>query len=1604
MQAHEGIQNLVKKVQSKLSSKGGKNTQLKTFANAFLAQGVEDDLHRYSPASLAAITQTAFAFAAKRLHGRPKVEIHTLKDHSPAVSTIEILNDDMPFLVDSVLGLLNERNIEIDLVLHPILAVERGTDGKLKAVLGERSKSQQGVSRESFIHIHVRQLESEELAETLKAELLAVLTDVRTAVLDWRPMLESVRSVVTEFQTNPPPVPVDELAESIHFLEWMADGNFTLLGVREYQFAGGVSKGEFEAVKKTGLGILRDPSVHVLRRAGKLVSMTPELREFLAQPAPLIITKANVRATVHRRVHMDYIGVKRFGEDGSVIGEIRFIGLFTSGAYTRSPRFIPLLRRKLDYVVEQSGFNPEGHSGKALLSTLENYPRDDLFQIDPDTLLTISMGILQLEERPRTRVFVRRDKFDRFVSLLVYVPRDRYSTSVRMRIGDYLSVAFDGRQSAFYPAFPEGALARVHYIIGRNETPTPTPDHAQLEADVGAIVRTWDDHLADAVTAQYDAESATVVSNRYRDGFSAAYQDAFAPARAIGDIQHMEGLYEAGDLAIDFYRKDGDPGHQFGLTLYHVGTPIALSDRLPILESMGLRAINERSYEVSRSDKVSSKVWIHDIVLQTANQNDVALDDLKVLLKECFLAVWNGAAENDGFNALVIARSIAWRDVSVLRAVAKYLRQAAIPFSNIYIWSTLVRHSGIAAKLVELFHCRFDPATAKDRAAREKRINKAIEKALDDVASLNEDRVLRRFSNVINTALRTNFFQRNADGGFRAALAIKIRSKNIDDLPKPRPFAEIFVYAPDIEGIHLRGGAIARGGLRWSDRPEDFRTEVLGLVKAQQVKNAVIVPVGSKGGFVPKLLDMSAAREVIQEEAIRCYKVFITSLLDVTDNLKGEAVVPPLEVVRHDGDDPYLVVAADKGTATFSDIANGISEDRDFWLGDAFASGGSAGYDHKKMGITARGGWEAVKRHFREMERDIQSEPFTAVGCGDMSGDVFGNGMLLSTQTKLVAAFDHRDIFIDPDPNPAKSHAERQRMFNLARSTWRDYSAKLISKGGGIFSRADKSIALSPEIQALTGIKTKTTTPNDLIKALLKMPSDLLWFGGIGTYIRATTETDDQVGDRATDPLRITAPEVGAKVIGEGANLGLTQRARIEFAKHGGRVNTDAIDNSAGVNSSDVEVNIKIALGAAEAAGKLNRKARNKLLAEMTSEVASLVLRNNYQQTLSLTLTETISLDDMAYHARFMRELESRDLLDRAIEFLPDDLELAEREVAKDPLTRPELSVIMAYAKITLFGDLLKCSIPDDAYFDSELLGYFPTRLQSKYPKEIAGHRLRREIIATLLANSIINRGGPTFVSRLQDETGADVASIARAFAMARDCFGFRALNEEVDSLDNKVASGTQTALYLDLQETLRRQTVWFLRNGSMSAPLDKQIAHYHAGIQALSGVLDKVLPDAAQKRVAAAEKDLVAQKVPKALAGQVARLRYLSRGTDIVLVATQTKKSVPDVARAFYGIGVRLGIDRLAARAGDVEVTDYFDRLALGRSVESILGTQRSLVADILRSSKGKGDALSAWAKARPETLERTEKAMMEMIDSGDLTLAKVAVAGSYLLDLQDG
>jgi len=1574
----------------------------RAFAEPLFGYTNIEDLANYDAASLALLAEQAWEHVQQRTAGSADIRVvNPTLPNGREISVLEILNDNMPFLFDSTMAELAEQGIEVTLVAHPIIAVERDDEGRLLRLYGEALPEGARGARESLIHLHITRLDADADRARLIDGLTRTLSDVRACVADWRAMRDRVEEAIRTFSSNPPPLPIDEVAEANQFLQWLCADNFTFLGVREYRFSPD-SDASDDITTGEGLGILRDPAVKVLRRGAEMVVMTPEIREFMHEPTLLIVIKANVSSRVHRRIRMDYVGIKLYSPDGRLEGELRVVGLFTSGAYTRSVRQIPYVRHKVSRVLQRAGFDPNGHSGKALMHILEDYPRDELFQIDVDTLYNFVIEILILYERPRVRALARVDKFDRFVSILTFIPRDKYDTDVRTRVGAFLAQAYKGTLSASYVSFPEGALARVHFIIGRYEGKTPVVEVATLEGGISAIAATWVDKLKAALTATTDGMRARMLTNRYARAFAGGYTEIFSAEQAVADIATIERLTPARPVTISVHRsEEHDPKH-LGLKVFSDAAPLSLSYRVPVIENHGLRVVDERTYQIVPGNR-PEPIWLHDMTIETSDGQPIEITpELSHRLEASIMAVVTDRAESDGYNALILRTALGWREVSTIRALSRYLHQIRAPFTQDYMWETLRKNAAITANLVALFQTRLDPRLAltdRERSAREAALLAEIEEQLKSVASLDEDRILRRFTNLVQSAIRTNLWQVGLDGHPRPVISFKFDARRIEDLPPPRPLYEIFVYSPRVEGIHLRFGKVARGGLRWSDRPQDFRTEILGLVKAQQVKNAVIVPVGAKGGFVPKRLPSPSNRDAWLTEGTEAYRIFVRSLLELTDNLEGDVVVPPDSTMRHDGDDPYLVVAADKGTATFSDIANAISAEKDHWLGDAFASGGSQGYDHKKMGITARGAWEAVKRHFRELGTDIQTMPFTAVGVGDMSGDVFGNGMLLSPATRLVAAFDHRDIFIDPSPDPAVSLAERKRLFDLPRSSWQDYDKSLISQGGGVFSRQLKAIPLTPEMRTLLDLDKPQATPFEVMTAILKARADLLWFGGIGTYVRSFGESDDQVGDRANDPIRITGGDVRARVIGEGANLGVTQRGRIEAAQKGVKLNTDAIDNSAGVNTSDVEVNIKIALARPEREGRLSPADRNSLLATMTDEVGALVLRNNYLQTLALSLAERKGVAETGFLTRLMQSLEQRGLLSRAVEFLPDDAVLAERTRRGQFLTRPELAVLLAYAKLTLYDDLLLTGVPDDPYLARRLSLYFPRAVVDKFPAAVELHRLRREIIATSLANAVINRGGPACIVRLTDETDADIPTIVMAQVAVDAIYELRRLNDAIDALDARIDGQLQLGLYATVQDLLISRMVWYVRNVDFKDGLEAVIGRFGPGVREIAGSLDTTLPPDLHAARGKRRQELTDAGVPAGLAGELADLDALIAAPDIVTIAERTARAIGDAAATFFAAEANFRLDRIIAAARSVPANDYFERMAIDRAVEQIAGAERRLAADMLATGRSGHAAVETWLAAHPEAT-RIRRSVEEIAASG-LTLAKLTVAANLLGDL---
>jgi glutamate dehydrogenase len=1569
------------------------------FAQLLFQEADAAELDAYDTADLASLAVSAFESFRQRAPGTPKAVLSDRSLKNGGFLVIDIVNDDMPFLLDSVIAELREQGLAPELVAHPIFEVRRDGEGRLIAIEPAGGPSN-GVPRESFIHLQIRKTGPLPPSAELERAFGRVLADVRAVVLDFKAMADRLGRSIRELEQTPPPATAETNAEALAFLRWLSDGNFTFLGVREYDYASGLEGGQLVPKPETALGLLRDTNRLMLRRSASQ-QLTAQIRAFFLNSPPVIVAKGNDKSTVHRRAHMDIIGIKLHDKEGRITGQLRIAGLFTASTYNLSTLNIPLLRQKTAKVLRRSGYPAGSFSERALLNVLETFPRDELFQMSTEQLVRVTDGILKTGLTPRPRVFIRRDEFERFISAFVYVLRERYSTQVRIEIVKLLEEAFGGRLESFTPFFPEGSMVRIHIVIWRDEGSLKDASEDDLEKEVERIIRTWDDDLRKAILDHYGAAGYGIAA-KYLDAFPAGYQETNTPVRALEDIQRLEKLGPHRRTDIDIYRDDPSDLKSVRATLQQLDEPLTLSKRVPILENFGFDAVSERTFQLTPNLGGETRcVYLHDTIMRLANGGGAELLSRRINLEEGFLAVWSGAAANDRFNGLILAAGLDWRQAALLRAYSAYFRQTGAPYGLAYVAEVLNKHPCIAADLVGLFDAMFNPANglnADGRDAERARVSDQIAAKLDTIPVLDEDRIFRNMLAMIRATLRTNFYQRHDEADGSETIAFKLRSSEIEWLPAPKPFAEIFVYSPRFEGIHLRAGPIARGGLRWSDRPQDFRTEILSLAKAQQVKNVVIVPQGAKGGFVPRS-QLRGSREAIQAEGIACYKSFTASLLSITDNLvKGQTVLPA-DTVRRDGDDPYLVVAADKGTATFSDIANEIALSRNFWLGDAFASGGSAGYDHKKMGITARGAWEAVKRHFQEMNIDIQTAPFTVAGVGDMSGDVFGNGMLLSRAIKLIAAFDHRDIFIDPDPDPAESFTERKRLFDLPRSSWQDYNRSKIAKGGGVYSRSEKYISLSSEAQQLLGLRA-VVTPVELMAAIIKAPVDLLWFGGIGTYVRGSGEADAQAGDKANDGIRAAAKDLRAKVIGEGANLGVTQRGRIEFAILGGRINTDAIDNSAGVNTSDVEVNIKIALGAAVTAGKLSIPSRNQFLASMTEEVAANVLRNNYLQTLAISLAGMDGLDDLGFQQRLMQTLEKEGRLDRALETLPSDAAMSERSAAKAPLTRPELAVLLAHAKIDLDRNLIASTVPDDPYLGRALSSYFPPAMRERFLSEIEGHPLRREIIATSLTNDIINSGGPTFVVRLVEETGSTPGDIAYAFAAAMAVYDVHQIYTGIDALDGKIDGQTQLRLYRKVQNLLRTQTAWFLRHGLSEESLEPEITRYRGGVEYLAMHLAEALPTAAQPPFEDEARRLEGEEIPSGLAWRLAALGPLSQALDVVRVSNAASVPVPAAARTIFAIRETFHLDELTAASDALSAGDYFDRLAVNSSLASVASAQRGLAKSVFEHAAAKGD-FEVWRKHHEGPVSRVAASLAGMIEGRGFTLAKLTVGTAQLRDL---
>ncbi|WP_328888760.1 NAD-glutamate dehydrogenase [Streptomyces sp. NBC_00316] len=1601
---------------------------LLSYLQRYYLHTAPEDLVGRDPVDVFGAASSHYRLAENRPQGTANVRVHTptVEENgwTSSHSVVEVVTDDMPFLVDSVTNELSRQGRGIHLVIHPQVVVRRDVTGKLIEVLAEGNGLSVGAVRkgadaakaplphdaliESWIHVEIDRETDRADLKTIAENLLRVLSDVRETVEDWDKMREAALRIADDLPGEPLDALADEeVNEARELLRWLAADHFTFLGYREYELR---ETDALAAVPGTGLGILRSDPHHSEDEAHPVSPsfdrLPADARAKARERKLLILTKANSRSTVHRPSYLDYVGVKKFDADGNVIGERRFLGLFSSAAYTESVRRVPVIRRKVAEVLEGAGFSPNSHDGRDLLQILETYPRDELFQTPVDQLRSIVTSVLYLQERRRLRLYLRQDEYGRYYSAIVYLPRDRYTTGVRLRLIDILKEELGGTSVDFTAWNTESILSRLHFVV-RVAPGTELPDLTgaeveRIEARLVEAARSWADGFQEALNAECGEERAAELLRQYGHSFPEGYKADHSPRSAVADLVHLEALKrDEKDFALSLYEPVGAGPGERRFKIYRTGEQVSLSAVLPALQRLGVEVVDERPYELRCADRTLA--WIYDFGLRMPQVNGSGTylaDDARDRFQDAFATVWTGEAENDGFNSLVLGAGLSWRQAMVLRAYAKYMRQAGSTFSQDYMEDTLRNNVHTTRLLISLFEARMSPGRQSAGTELIDGLLEELDGALDQVASLDEDRILRSFLTVIKATLRTNFFQQAASGKPHSYVSMKFDPQAIPDLPAPRPAFEIWVYSPRVEGVHLRFGKVARGGLRWSDRREDFRTEILGLVKAQMVKNTVIVPVGAKGGFVAKQLpDPAVDRDAWMTEGIASYRTFISALLDITDNLVAGEVVPPVDVVRHDEDDTYLVVAADKGTASFSDIANEVAVGYGFWLGDAFASGGSAGYDHKGMGITARGAWESVERHFRELGHDTQTEDFTVVGVGDMSGDVFGNGMLLSEHIQLVAAFDHRHIFIDPTPDAATSYAERRRLFDLPRSSWADYNKDLLSAGGGIHPRTAKSIPVNAHVREALGIESGVTkmTPAELMKTILKARVDLLWNGGIGTYIKSSAESNADVGDKANDAIRVNGEDLRAKAVGEGGNLGATQLGRIEFARGGGRINTDAIDNSAGVDTSDHEVNIKILLNGLVRDGDMTVKQRNKLLADMTDEIGRLVLRNNYAQNTALANSVAQSSSLLHAQQRFMRRLENDGHLNRALEFLPTDRQIRELLNSGKGLTQPELAVLLAYTKITTSDELIKTSLPDDPYLQKLLYAYFPEQLRAQFPGAVDGHALRREIITTVLVNDTVNTGGSTFLHRLREETGASIEEIVRAQAAAREIFGLGQVWDAVEALDNQVAADVQTRIRLHSRRLVERGSRWLLGNRPQPLEIAGTIGFFKDGVDQVWAELPKMLKGADQEWYQSILDELSEAGVPDELAQRVAGFSSAFPALDIVAIAERVGKDPLAVAEIYYDLADRLGVTQLMDRIIELPRSDRWQSMARASIREDLYAAHAALTADVLSVGNGTStpeERFAAWEEKNAAILTRSRSTLEEIQGSDAFDLANLSVA----------
>lgn len=1575
---------------------------VKRLAERFLHRLTALDVRNLEAAELAAALQQIHVVGARRIPGSAAVRAFALE--GAATRFLLVVTDDMPFLVDSVTLALADMGRGVDAVLHPQLVVERDATGSLTAVLPidvDEPRPAHAMA-ESWMIIELEKSLGAE-SDLVTATVQHVLVDVRAANEDAGAIRDHVRQLITQLETAPPAgVSLDELPETVALLQWLLDDHFSFLGYREYELADGAV---IRPIAATGLGILRMTDIDVSAHTRELAKMSQQAQARTTAARLLIVNKTDAKSTVLRRAYLDHIGIKRFNDQGAVVGEYRFLGLFTSEAYVASVTDIPMIRSRVANVMAALNVVPGSYSARDLTQFLETYPRDELFQTHTEQLIEVASAADQLRALRQTRLFVRHDDYGRYVSCLVYLPRDRYNTEVRKRVEAVLRSSFSGTSSDYTALVTESVLARIHYVVQvEDHADITNVDIREIERRVAAATQTWDERWAAVLVADLGEVEARPIIDMFAEAFPEAYKEDFDSDEAVADALNLFTLHDA-ELGLRWVDDEDHPG-SVSFKVNRVGDEMSLSRILPLLRHMGLEVIAERPYSVTRSG--AAPAWVLDFDIMFADANLPARSTLPQRACDTFRAAWVGQCEHDRYNALVVLAGLTWHEAAILRAYSHYLKQIGTAFGQGYIQSVLAGNVPTVQALVELVHARLDPDFTGDRVAAEADLVARIKHQLDAVKSLDHDRILRSFLSVICATLRTNAFLPVTRA--RQALAFKLDARSIPELPLPKPKYEIWVCSPRVEGVHLRFGDVARGGLRWSDRSEDFRTEILGLVKAQEVKNAVIVPVGAKGGFVPaNLPDPAVDRSAWMAEGQASYREYLSALLDITDNLVAGAAVAPQGIVRHDGDDPYLVVAADKGTATFSDLANAIAHEYGFWLDDAFASGGSVGYDHKAMGITARGAWESVKRHFRELGIDTQSTEFTAVGIGDMSGDVFGNGMMLSPHLRLVAAFDHRDIFIDPNPHAGRSLVERERLFALPRSSWADYDASLISTGGGVYSRSAKTIEVSAEARAALGIAgaRESFTPSELIAAILRAPVDLLWNGGIGTYIKARSQTHVEVGDKANDAIRINGADLRCRVVGEGGNLGCTQLGRIEASQAGVRINTDAIDNSAGVDTSDHEVNIKILLQPLVASGALDAQARVGLLASMTEEVGQHVLADNYTQNTMLGVGRASAANLVGVHRRMISELESAHLLDRALEYLPSDLELAARENAHQGLFSPELCVLLAYAKISLVRALSEGGLADDAWYAVMLRRYFPTALVERYDALLDGHPLRAEIINTVASNELLGLGGISFIFRAMEETGASAVDVVKAATIVIETFGLEERWARINALDTQVAAAEQDRLHLEFRRLLDRGTRWILQSGGGSIDVAGSIARFTPLVQTWLPRIPELLQGVQKASWSSIRDSYVAVGVPAALAEDIVSLLDAFPLLELAGITAATGESADSLVPLYYAVCEHYQVDAMLTRISSLRRADRWDTLARLALRSDLYAVAARLVEGIARSTGAEApiaQRIADWEARNAAGIARAKVTLGEIDALEAPSLASMSVLLRVMRNLAAG